>query len=450
MADQTQRYRTSPHQVHTVLDRYMLADGMDIVFDLERSQGCRLYDSKADREYLDLFSFFASQPIGFNHPKMMAEDFQAKLASAATCKPTNSDIYSQAFADFVQTFAEETIPETHRSRLFFVEGGALAVENAMKAAFDWKYLKNKAAGKTDSEDLQILHFESAFHGRTGYTLSVTNTQDPRKYQYFPLFDWPRVTPPAITFPLDDEKNLAAVEAAEAHSLAQIRAAFEERQDLIAAILIETIQGEGGDNHFRTEYLQALQDIAKENDALLIFDEVQCGMGLTGTWWAFEAHNVVPDIFSFGKKSQVCGIAAGPRLDEVNSVFQVSSRLNSTWGGNLVDMVRSEQYIKIIVEEKLLDNVNDVAALVLELLDSVEKSTGAISNVRGQGLMIAFDLVDEATRDQLAAQLQEAGVIILACGERSLRFRPVLDIDEDSAREAVAAISKGLSEFSKDV
>ncbi len=159
-------YRTEPQHVHATLDRYILADGLDIVFDYGKSQGCRLHDSKSGVDYLDLFSFFASQPIGFNHPKMMAEDFQNRLAVAATCKPTNSDIYTEAFADFVQTFADETIPESHRSRLFFVEGGGLAVENAMKAAFDWKYRKNQAAGKTDSEDLQSLHCVDAFHGRT--------------------------------------------------------------------------------------------------------------------------------------------------------------------------------------------------------------------------------------------------------------------------------------------
>ncbi|MEE9395305.1 MAG: L-lysine 6-transaminase [Planctomycetota bacterium] len=430
-------FRTAPGDVHEKLGKYMLADGFSLVFDYEKSQGVNIHDSRTGETYLDLFSFFASQPLGFNHPKMTDPAFVEKLAMIALVKPTNSDVYTQAMADFVETFAEVTIPASHRNHLFFVEGGGLAVENAMKAAFDWKYRKNVAKGGTDTEDLQILHFENAFHGRTGYTLTVTNTNDPRKYQYFPKFDWPRAPTPTCV------GDVAGIEASEKVSLEAIRTAIAERPDKIAGILIETIQGEGGDNHFRAEFLRELRDICDREDILLIFDEVQCGMGLTGTWWAFEQLGVEPDIFCFGKKAQVCGIAANKRLDEVESVFQVSSRINSTWGGNLVDMVRSEQCIRIIKEDNLLDNVNKVGAIFQAGLEKIASETAKIKNVRGRGVMLAFDFDNEKDRDAFSARLYERKVLMLTSGNLSMRTRPVLDMDQAAVERALAEISASL-------
>ena len=431
--------RVKAEDVHAILSRHMLADGLPIVFDIDRSRGCHLFDSKSGESYLDLFSFFASQPIGFNHPRMSDPDFRARLMRAALSKPTNSDVYTSAMASFVDTFARTVIPESHRDRLFFVEGGALAVENALKAAFDWKYRKNQAKGGPTTENLEVLHFEKAFHGRSGYTLSLTNTADPRKFQYFPRFDWPRVEVPALTFPPSE-----ATDVDEARSLAQIRQAFAERKDRIATIMVETIQGEGGDNHLSRKFLESLRAIADEEEALLIFDEVQCGMGLTGTWWAWQGVGVEPDIFAFGKKAQVCGIASNARIAEVpHNVFEESSRINSTWGGNLTDMVRCEHYIRIIEEEKLLENVTRVGAQVVNDLEGLANETGKISNVRGRGLMIAFDLSDGAARDAVQKRLFEGKVMMLPCGDVSLRFRPVLDMSSADAEKAVAAIRAAL-------
>ncbi len=438
MNHNTQDSPVTPDQVHEILGQHILADGFSVVFDFEKSRGAVFHDKKSGKDYLDLFSFFASQPIGFNHPGMSDPEFLQRLTRAASCKPTNSDIYTVEMASFVRTFADVCIPDTHSERLFFVEGGGLAVENAMKTAFDWKYQKNQAQGGPDTEDLEILHFKNAFHGRTGYTLSVTNTADPRKYQYFPKFDWPRMSAPAARFPQTAE-NVATIEAEETQSIAAIEAMFAERKDRIAAVLIETIQGEGGDNHFRPEFMKELRRVCDDHEALLIFDEVQCGMGLSGTWWVWQQLDVEPDIFCFGKKSQVCGIAANKRVDEIDSVFKTSSRLNSTWGGNLCDMVRVERYIQIIEDEKLLENATKVGESVMSALADFAQETQKISNVRGRGLMIAFDLPTEDARDTLMASLYENDVIMLPCGDVSMRFRPVLDMDPAEGRLAVERI-----------
>jgi L-lysine 6-transaminase len=365
-------------------------------------------------------------------------DFRRSLMNAALANPANSDVYSAEYAGFVDTFRRVAVPDEFRY-LFFVAGGALAVENAMKAAFDWKAQLNGARGLEGGAD-KVLHFKDAFHGRSGYTLSVTNT-DPTKTALFPKFDWPRVSNPALHFPVDEETVLAA----EAKTVAEIEEAFRADPHGIAAILIEPIQSEGGDHHFRPEFLQELRRLADEHEALLIFDEVQTGMGITGTMWAFQGLDVTPDLVAFGKKTQVCGIMSTTRIDEVESnVFHVSSRINSTWGGNLVDMVRCARYLQIIEEDRLVDNAARVGAYLLEGIQRLQLDHDGMSNVRGRGLLIAFDLPDGGTRDAVRTECWERGLATLVCGPRSLRFRPSLTFSEADADRALEILEEVLA------
>src|SRR5207249_2191246 len=170
---------------------------------------------------------------------------------------------------------------------------------------------------------------------------------------------------------------------------QIRDVIARKGPDIAAIIIEPIQGEGGDNHFRMEWFKTLRTICDENDILLIFDEVQTGMGLTGKGWCCEHFGVMPDLLSFGKKAQVCGIMAGPRLDEVkDNVFRLPSRINSTWGGNFTDYVRSTHFLRIIEEEKLVENARLKGELFKRGLEKLRAQFPTlISAVRGRGLLL---------------------------------------------------------------
>jgi L-lysine 6-transaminase len=444
----TRTPRLAPNEVHATLGRHMLVDGYDIVLDLDKSEGRRLWDSRNQRWLLDTFSFFATLPIGINHPKMKDPDFLAALQRAALVNPSNSDIYTVEMGEFVDVFGRVGIP-AHLPHLFLISGGTLGVENALKAAFDWKVRQNMRAGVVGEKGHQVLHFKEAFHGRSGYTLSLTNTADPRKYQYFPKFDWPRVDTPKLRFPVD-AAELARVQQAEAATLEQVRTAFRERKDDIACVLIEPIQAEGGDNHFRVEFLRALRDLAHENRALLVFDEVQTGVGLTGRMWAHQHHDVQPDLMAFGKKMQVCGFLAGPMIDEEpDNVFKVSSRLNSTWGGSLVDMVRSRRYLEIIEEEQLVENAATVGAHLLRGLESLQQARpDVLSNARGKGLMCAIDLPDGATRDRVGDAVYDLGMMLLSCGTRSVRFRPPLDITVAEIDEALGLFRRGVEQVTK--
>jgi len=412
------------NKVHETLKKHILIDDEAVVIDLEKSEGSWLADTSG-KTYLDCFSQFASQPLGWNHPKVLAQ--KDRLLKAAIHKVANSDMYTQEFADFVETFAGFTSDFKYH---FYISGGALAVENALKVAFDWKYRTPCSVAMASEDAMDVLHLRNAFHGRSGYTLSLTNTGQ-QKIKHFPKFKWNRVKPPTIHFPLNAIRmnNLTAI------ALQEIE---RKISPLTAAILIEPIQGEGGDNHFTQSFFTGLRKIADKKECLLIFDEVQTGVGLTGKMWAYEHYGVVPDIIAFGKKMQVCGICSTDRVDSVeDNVFHEPSRINSTWGGNLVDMVRATIFLEIIKEDNLIENSAEVGEYFLSLLRKLN-----LPNARGRGLMIAFDLDDEKERDAVLKKLNET-MLVLPCGEKSIRFRPHLTFSKEEVDIAVEMIIKAL-------
>jgi L-lysine 6-transaminase len=437
-----------PKDVETVIGKHMLVDVLDFIIDLKKSEGVYIWDSRSNRRLLDFFTFVASVPVGLNHPKMMATEFKEKMAYVSINKPTNSDVYCVEMAEFVDVFTRIAMPD-YLPHLFFIEGGALGVENALKAAFDWKMRKNIAKGVykgiQDESKMKVIHFRQSFHGRSGYTLSLTNT-DPVKIDYFPKFDWPRIDNPTVKFPLNDE-NLKAVRKAEENSINQIKDAIRKNKDDIAALIIEPIQGEGGDNHFRKEFFETIRRLADENDFMFIMDEVQTGVGLTGKMWAHQ-HYIRPDMICFGKKTQVCGFMSSTRIDEVkDNVFKVASRLNSTWGGGLVDMIRCQRYLEIIEEDRLIENARVVGEHLLKRLHELQTEFPRhLDNARGVGLFCSFDLKNPAMRNDLRKKAMQKGLVVLGSGERSVRFRPPLIITKDQIDEGVGIIKESLGEL----
>ncbi|WAC40803.1 L-lysine 6-transaminase [Pedobacter sp. SL55] len=435
----------APNQVKQTLKKHILADGYDLTYDIEKSNGAYIYDSKNNRRLLDFFTCFASVPLGYNHPKMVNDkSFTHHLLLAALANPSNSDVYTQQYAEFVHTFSRVGIP-SYLPHAFFVAGGALAIENALKVAMDWKVQKNFAKGYKEEKGFKVIHFEKAFHGRSGYTLSLTNTL-PDKTKWFAKFDWPRVSTPQLKFPLNDE-NLKIAEETEATSLAQIKQAFADHKDDICAIIIEPIQSEGGDNHLREEFLIQLRQLADENEAFLIYDEVQTGVGLTGKFWCHQhfSEKARPDIVAFGKKMQVCGILVGNKVDEISgNVFNVPSRINSTWGGNLVDMVRSTQILNIIEEDNLCENAAVVGDYLKNQLHGLATKYDKMSNVRGKGLLCSFDFPDKEMRNKFVEKGMAENVMFLGCGNQTIRFRPALCIEKQHIDEGIEVMRKILS------
>jgi len=431
--------------VHTHLARHLLVDGFDLVLDLERSHGSRLVDARDGTDYLDLFTFFASSALGMNHPALAHDPaFRAELLTAALTKPSNSDVYTTAMARFVDTFAR-VLGDPALPHLFFIEGGAAAVENALKVAFDWKSRWNEAHGLGPERGTRVLHLREAFHGRTGYTMSLTNT-DPVKTARYPTFDWPRIDNPYVRADLTagelHDRELAA--------LAQARAAFAAHPHDIACAIVEPIQGEGGDHHFRPAFLQALQELCRSHDALFVVDEVQTGCGLTGTAWAHQQLGLTPDVVAFGKKTQVCGVMAGRRVDEVpDNVFAVSSRINSTWGGSLTDMVRSRRILEVVEADGLIPRAAALGRRLLAMLRNLAEHHPGVTDPRGRGLMCAVTLESRELRDRVVERLRvDEHVIVLGCGARSLRFRPALTVTERELVAGVAALDRVLTDLAR--
>lgn len=437
----------SPENVQSILQKHLIADGFDLTFDMEKSKGVHIYDSKHKRTLLDFFTCFASVPLGYNHPALLNDEaFKKDLMLAALTNPSNSDIYTTQYARFVETFSRIGIP-AYLPHAFFVAGGGPAIENALKTAMDWKVQKNFAKGYSSEKGFQVLHFEKAFHGRLGYTLSLTNTL-PVKTKWYAKFDWPKVSHPTIKYPLtaDNYDDLLQREAA---SIAQIKQAFAGNKDDICAIIIEPVQAEGGDNHVRTEFMEQLRILADENEAMLIYDEVQTGVGLTGKFWCHEhfGKKARPDIIAFGKKMQVCGILASNRVDEnEQNVFNVSSRINSTWGGSLVDMVRAAKILEVIEQDNLCSHAAQMGQYLQSELLSLSQTFPAISNIRGKGLLTAFDFADKTMRDTFIQKGMQHEAMFLGCGPQSIRFRPALIIEQEHIDAGINIMKKILPEL----
>ena len=432
-----------PKKVKQILGKNILADGFDPVIDLEKSSGSWIVDQRDGVKYLDMFSMYASGSVGYNHPYIL--EHKDKLGEIAVNKTTLSDIYNIYYAEFVETFDRIAMP-SYLKNAFFIDGGSLAVENALKAAFDWKRRINMSKGSKVNGD-KVIYFNQAFHGRTGYTLTLTNTADPRKTMYFPKFPWFKVDNPYINFPLTSDvlKDLIKQENAVIESIKEI---VENNTDDIAALILEPIQGEGGDNHFRDEFMVQLKNICDNNDIILIFDEVQTGIGLTGKMWAHEHFSVKPDIISFGKKTQVCGMLAGDKIYNLeDNVFKESSRINSTFGGNLIDMYRFKLILEIIDNESLLDNTIKMGNYLLDSIASLaDEFPGYVTNPRGKGLFCAFDMPSGIERDKLIGILLDKNIMILGSGLKSIRFRPHLNVLKEDLDICINAIHDSIKEM----
>ncbi len=415
--------------VHEIMSRFTIGDGEDVLIDLDKSHGSWIVDKKSGKELLDLSSQFASQALGWNHPRLVENE--PKLGRLAKFKIANPDFYTEELAEFTEEFASNA---KDFSYFFFVEGGSAGVENALKCAFDYKARKLNLT-QEDVNNLDVIHLGNAFHGRGGFSLSTLGGIS-NKTILFPKLKWTRVISPAITFPVNHEE----VSHLEDQSIKEIGHAIKNRY--VAAILLEPMQSEGGDRHFRKEYLEKLREIATQNDILLIFDEVQTGVGISGKYWTYENFGAIPDLMCFGKKTQVCGFCSTKKVDEVpENVFKVSSRINSTFGGNFLDMVRFSIISKVIKEENLVQNAKEVGEYFLNKMYSVDK----VKNVRGLGLMIAFDLPDTETRNKVLDAIKNHASI-LACGDKSIRIRPHLTFKKEEADTAVEIISKSVSKI----
>lgn len=438
---------TGPASDLETLESTLVGDFAPMLVDYAACRGSYLRDELTGNDVLDMGMFFSSSPLGHNPDCLTTDTARLRLAEAARIKPSNPDFASRTLADFVAVFRRIMMP-VDMPHLFLIDGGALAVENALKVAFDWKAQKLGVAGADPDPQLTVLHLERAFHGRSGYTMSLTNT-DPTKISLFPKFDWPRVFAPALGEEggkVGDETN-GELSAAENEALARIEAVLVEQAERIACFVYEPIQGEGGDRHLGAAFLRRVEELCREHDVLTVADEVQMGGGLTGVRWTHETMGLTPDLICFGKKTQVCGVIGGRRVDEVpENAFVASGRISSTWGGSLVDMVRFGLLYEEIERNDLMARAADMDSVLRAGLERVvASSNGLYSAPRSRGLVGAISCVDGDLRDAvLRSALADEHCLLLPCGTRSIRWRPSLTVTEEELHRSFEVVEACLA------
>ncbi len=414
-------------------NKKFLFDSFPTVWNVKKSHDSFLY-SNYNEKFLDFHGGFGSNPIGWNHPKLL-KHFKDNIDTHIFInKLANCDFYTQEYIDFINKFKNQVIPETY-PYCFFIDGGALSVENALKIAMDWKCQKNG----DKNEKLSIAHFQKAFHGRSGYTMSLTNTEQ-HKVKNFTKFNWPRfLSSPKMG--LSDENQKVYDDFA----IDEIEKYMKDNKKQVAGMIIEPVQCEGGDRHFTKYFLQNLQRICNQNDILFIVDEVQTGFYTTGKPWCFQHYDLEPDLVSFGKKTQQCGVFGGKRLSELEShCFNTSGRLGSTWGGNHIDMIRSSKIIDIIKEDNLENNAIERGNQWLNNMKMIKSNE--IDNIRNIGLLMSFDMKTTEIRNKFLDILKKNKLLCLGAGDKTIRMRPNLAVSSEEIKECINKIKISLQEI----
>jgi len=421
--------------------QYLLPDWIqNICLNPNKSKGSYLYDDNAGRFILDLYCFFSTLPLGYNHPIFSTNEFKTDLLAFGGLKPSTGRILTRFIDEFVPDF-NDFVNSDIFNKYFFIHGGGLAVENALKIAFDWKrYINHKTGFKIDGNDMEVIALEDAFHGITGYGLSLSANQ--LKGSDFPKFNWPKFKAPYIRFPFS-EMEKAEFQNEQSLALNKIEAYIEKKgKQYIASIIIELIQGGGGDNHLGKNYVKGLKNICEKNDILLIFDEVQTGFGVSGKLWCFEHYNVEPHLLTFGKKAQISGVCIGKNIPDIEDVINVPGRLSPTWNGDITDFVRCKYVMKAYKEYNLIDNAAELGKYIVSSLMSMNK----FSNVRNRGFLIAFDFENSDDRDRYDQLCFKQGLFLLPMQEKTLRMRPNMALSKDEADHALSIISEVNNDF----
>ena len=401
-----------------------------ILLDQSRSKGAYLYDVRRDELVLDLFGQFSSLVLGYNHPIFDTDEFKTELLGATGVKITNCEMATPEGERFLSDFS--THPSMSPFEHFhFACTGALAIETATKTAIDYR----------GSREPIVITFKESFHGINGYGGILTDRFGGanQRLEGFPGGYWGRpMDNPVIRY--RDGEAVVDNELTD-RVLEEIRGAMRNDEDRnICAVLLEPIQCTAGDQYFDPRFPKGLREICTEFDVPLIFDEVQSGFGGTGTLWYFEQCGVIPDIVAFGKKTQTSGIMV---REPFGKIFDRSVRLEVTWDGDLLDMIRCRYILRAFREFNILENVRTCGVYINEYLSDLP----LIKNVRNSGLLIAFDFESKAERDEYAKGMRERRVIVLPSQEQTIRWRPHLafsiedaDVAINSSRAALRALS----------
>jgi 4-aminobutyrate aminotransferase len=406
----------------------------------KRGRGVRVEDVDGN-EFLDFAAGIAVVSTGHCHPEVVAA---IQKQAAELIHISGTDFYNEPLTDLAAQLSA-VAPMRGPHKFFYGNSGAEAIECALKLA---RYHTGRQ---------QIISFFGAFHGRTMGALSLTASKPQQKRRFSPLV--PGVT--HIRFPNAYREGIEDVKAQEAFSLSCARYIEEKlfktvlAPEEVAAIFIEPIQGEGGYVVAPTNFLRELRAICDRHGILLVVDEVQSGAGRTGKWWAIEHSGVEPDMVCMAK-GIASGMPLGICMTRAEIMDWVPGSHASTFGGNPVSIASALATIEILKREGMA-NAARVGAVMMERLKGWKDSHPSVGDVRGRGLMIGIELVkDKATREPAAAQRNrvetlafERGLMVLGCGENSIRLCPPLIVSEEEAMVALDILEDALTQAETD-
>ena len=416
------------------MDKVFDTRSLNMVANYRMSHGNYIADPDGN-VLLDVYAQIASIPIGYSNPNLLAAAMSPDMASAIINRPALGNFPQHDWANVLQSGILTVAPKG-LDQVFTAMAGSDANETAYKAAFMWKRrqerggpdveftaeeisssMDNKAPG---SPQMSILSFRTAFHGRLFATLSTTHSKPIHKLD-IPAFDWPQAPFPRLQYPLEQYEQENAEE--EARCLAETEHLIKTFHNPVAAIMVEPVQSEGGDNHASPTFFKGLREITKRNKVLMIVDEVQTGVGATGKFWAHDHWNLdePPDMVTFSKKAQTAGYYFGNPELRPNKPY----RQFNTWMGDPARAILFGAIIKEIERLKLVQNTAETGDYLYEGLETLSKKyPDQIQNLRGKdrGTLIAWD---SPRREDFLKRAKSLGVNIGGSGERAVRLRPML-------------------------
>ena len=332
--------------------------------------------------------------------------------------------------DEVENIYDEVLPKSYK-HLIPLQSEEMAVESAIKFAIIYKS-KLMGLNQLQSQYLDVIHFENSYHYKGFYGSQCSNSIDK---SYMHKLNWTCVSSPYIDYPMDVQQ----IEKKESKTLEEIQLSVQKGN--VAAIILEPIQSHGGNNVFRKEFILTLKQICLENDLLLIFDETESGGGSTGYWWAFNYYDVQPDILIWGKKMQTAGVAINETIDSLRTL-PILNQIQCYNSSNIMDILRFNNLIKVVNKNKSLNNAATNGGYLLAKIRELESVSGFVSNSRGIGTLIAFDLPNKQLRDKFLMKISHH-MLVSSCGESSVKLRPTLDLKQADADIAIELIDKAI-------
>ena len=367
---------------------------LPLTIDFKNSHGSYFVDKHSKEEYLDFFNMYSSLALGYNHP-IFDYSFKEKINEISYLRMANNVFKSDELLDFVEEFKNYTFS----SNFHFTCTGALAVESALKAAMQYKKFINPL----------VISIKNSFHGVNswGFTTSRIGITE-KRMEYFPQNNWINLTLDEVIYHLNNE-NI----------------------DNLVAILIEPIQSTNGDIYLDKNKLLEIRELCTKKDICYILDEIQTGFGTTGKMWYYEHINITPDILIFGKKAQVCGIVTNNKYSEIFS--NPYQKLDVTFDGELIDIVRASYILKAFKKYNILENVQNYSQLIKNSLEN------KVINYRSVGAMIAFDFRTKEERDSFVKKCFDNKLLINKASDKAVRLRPNLALKEEEITRFIKII-----------